>query len=173
MKAIFTVAVRAVLLRASPFLLLAALSLLLAVPLAAAADDGKDVPRGIDWVGYNEALSVGRDFDKPVFIHFTARWCKWCVKMQNETYSDPKVINYMTENFVAVKIDTEQNPALSRKYNVQSVPTLWFLDSAGKGLTSINGYVGPDNFMLVLEFIKTQAYEETDYQTWSRRHPSR
>jgi|GEM_PF-2805045 len=158
MRAIFTFTVWAV--------------LLAAVPLAMADDQKGDDLKSISWGGYNEGLAMGREFNRPVFIHFTARWCKWCVKMQNETYSDPRVISYMADHFAAVKIDTEQNPTLARKYNVESVPTLWFLDSSGKGLTSINGFVGPDKFLLVLEYIATEAYEELDYQTWARRHSS-
>jgi len=55
---------------------------------------------------------------------------------------------------------------------VDSLPTLWFLDSQGKGLTSIEGYVGPEKLLRVLEYISTKAYEEVDYNTWLRKHPS-
>jgi len=147
--------------------------LLLMIPVSAmAADQEKDDPRSITWVGYNEAMTQGRDFDKPVFLHFTAPWCSWCKKMKKETYPDPKVIRFMTDNFVAVMIDTEKLPSLARKYGVDSLPTLWFLDSQGKGLTSIEGYVGPEKLLRVLEYISTKAYEEVDYNTWLRKHPS-
>jgi len=147
--------------------------LLLMIPVSAmAADQEKDDPRSITWVGYNEGMTQGRDFDKPVFLHFTAPWCSWCKKMKKETYTDPKVIRFMTDNFVAVMIDTEKLPSLARKYGVDSLPTLWFLDSQGKGLTSIEGYVGPEKLLRVLEYISTKAYEEVDYNTWLRKHPS-
>ena len=147
--------------------------LLLMIPVSAmAADQEKDDPRSITWVGYNQGMTQGRDFDKPVFLHFTAPWCSWCKKMKKETYTDPKVIRYMTDNFVAVMIDTEKLPSLARKYAVDSLPTLWFLDSRGKGLTSIEGYVGPEKLLRVLEYISTKAYEEVDYNTWLRKHSS-
>jgi thioredoxin-related protein len=155
-----------------PFLAVILL-LLIFVSGAAVAEDAEEKLRSITWVGYNEALSVGRDFDKPVFLHFTAPWCKWCKKMQKETYTDAQVIRFMTENYAAVMINTETLPSLARKFKVESLPTLWFLDSQGKALTSIQGYVGPEKLLRVLEYVSTKAYEEVDYQTWMRKHPAR
>lgn len=163
MTAIFTPPVRLVVLAA----------LLLALPVAAAGEEDEEKIKSITWLGYNEALSQGRDFDTPVFIHFTAPWCKWCKKMQAETYTDPKVIRFMAENFAAVMVDTEKLPSLARKYQVESLPTLWFLDSQGKALTRIEGYVGPDKLLRVLEYVSTKAYDEVDYDTWVRRNKKR
>ena len=93
--------------------------------------------------------------------------------MLKETYTDPKVIRYLNENFTAVMVDTEKLPSLARKYRVEGLPTLWFLDSRGKGLTSIEGFVGPDKLLRVLKYVGTKAYEEVDYQTWVRKHSAR
>lgn len=145
------------------------LVVLLFTVTGAMAQEKEEAPESITWLGYNDALAKARDFDKPIFIHFTAPWCKWCVKMKKETYTDPQVINYMEENFVPVIVDTEKLPSLARKYNVSSLPTLWFLTSGGEGLTAIQGYVGPEKLLRVLEYIGTKAYEEVDYDTWKRR----
>lgn len=139
------------------------------VAAGAVAQEKEKAPTSITWLGYNEALGQSRDFDKPVYIHFTANWCKWCKKMEAETYRDPKVIRFMAENFSAVMVDTEKIPSLARKYRAESLPTLWFLDSQGKALTSIEGYVGPEKLLRVLEFVSTKAYEEIDYDTWVRK----
>ena len=133
------------------------------------AQENAEEFESITWLGYNEAVVAARDFDKPIFIHFTAPWCKWCVKMKKETYTDPEVIQYLEENFVSVFVDTEKLPSLARKYNVSSLPTLWFLTSGAEGLTAVQGYMGPDSFLPVLEYIGTKAYDEIDYDAWKRR----
>ena len=158
-----------------PGLLLLAVILLLGILVTGAVGDEepKEKLRTITWLGYNDALAQARDFDKPVYLHFTAKWCKWCVKMQDETYTDPRVIRYMSENFFAVKIDTENNSALARKYQAKSLPTLWFLDSQGLGLTAIEGYMGPDKLLRVLEYVSTKAYEEIGYEKWVRKYHSK
>ena len=161
-----------ILARPDRILMAVVLLLLVIVSGAAVAEDSEEQLRSINWVGYNEALATGRDFDKPVFLHFTAPWCKWCKKMQKETYTDPQVIRFLTDNYTAVMIDTEKLPSLASKYRVHSLPTLWFLDSSGKSLTSIEGYVGPDKLLRVLEYVSTKAYEEVDYKTWVRGRPA-
>mgnify|MGYP001813986258 FL=1 len=155
-------------------ILQALLLFLLAVPLTTQVageepGEGTKPPESITWVGYNEALAQARDFDKPVFIHFTAPWCKWCVKMKKETYTDQAVITYLEENYVSVIVDTEKMPSLARKYQVSSLPTLWFLNSKAEGLTAVPGYMGPDTLLPVLEYIATEAYEEIAYEAWKRR----
>ncbi len=158
--------------RPGRYILPVILLLIVSVSSAVADDQEKSDLRSIPWVGYNEGLAQAQNFDKPVFIHFTAPWCKWCKKMKQETYTDPKVIRFMDENFVAVMVDTEKLPSLARKFAVESLPTLWFLDAQGNGLTSIEGYVGSEKLLRVLEYISTKAYEKTDYKTWVRKHPS-
>ncbi len=159
--------------RPGTIILAALLLLAISVTGAVAAEESKEKLRSITWLGYNDALAQARDFDKPVYLHFTAKWCKWCVKMQDETYTDPRVIRYLSENFFAVMVDTEKLPSLARKYRATSLPTLWFLDSKGQGLTAIEGYVGADKLLRVLEYVSTKAYEEVDYQKWVRKHPSK
>jgi len=127
----------------------------------------------IEWLSFREAKSQARDQDKPVLVHFTAPWCQGCKQMKKETYTDPQVIRYVAENFKASMVDVEKLPSLARKYDVDSMPTLWFLDASGKALTSIEGIVGPEKLLRVLEFIGTKAYEETDYNSWLHSRKSR
>jgi thioredoxin-related protein len=159
--------------RTGPTFLAVILLLAVLVSVAVAGEESEEKFRSITWLGYNDALAKARDFDKPVYLHFTAKWCKWCVKMQDETYTDPRVIRFMSENFYAVMIDTEKNPALARKFGVSGLPTLWFLDSHGQGLTSVDGYMTPDTLLRILEYVSTKAYEEIDYEKWVHKHHSK
>ena len=61
-----------ILARPDRILMAVGLLLLVIVSGAAVAEDSEEKLRSINWVGYNEALATGRDFDKPVFLHFTA-----------------------------------------------------------------------------------------------------
>jgi len=140
--------------------------LLVACAAPVLAADKEETPRSIEWLSYREALNKGRDEGKPIMLHFTASWCKWCKKMKRETYTDRTVIRYMAENYAASMVDTEKLPTLAQKYQVNSLPTLWFLDAKGKALTSVPGYMGPEKLLRVLEYISTQAYESVDYDTW-------
>lgn len=132
-------------------------------PTAGAEDKARNT---IEWLSYREAVNKGRNEGRPVLLHFTADWCSWCKKMKRETYTDAKVIRFMNENMSAAMVDTEVHKSLARKYQVSSLPTLWFLDSDGKPLTAVPGYVGADKLLRIMEYISTRAYESVDYDTW-------
>jgi len=157
---------------ARPWLFLAVALVMIGHAVTAVAETPA-APESITWLSFREARSQARDQDKPVLVHFTAPWCKWCKEMKKVTYADKRVIRLVDENFKATMVDTEKLPSLARKYSVESLPTLWFLDASGRALTSIEGMVGPDKLLRVLEFIGSKAYEETDYNTWLSNRKSR
>lgn len=149
-------------------LFLAALLLMAAGGASLSAAQEDEAPASVEWLTYRAAVNKGRDEAKPVMIHFTADWCKWCKKMKKETYTDPRVKAFMAEHMSVTMVDTEEVPSLARKYNVSSLPTLWFLDAEGKPLTAVPGYVGPDKLLRIMEYISTKAYETVSYDKWVR-----
>jgi thioredoxin-related protein len=149
-------------------LLLSLAATLLAVPAVAQDDDQPD-NRWVYWQSYREAVERSQAEGIPLLLHFTARWCKWCDKMKRETYADRHVIRYLNANFAMAMVDTEKLPALARKYDVEGLPTLWFLDGGGQRLTHIPGYVSAETLLPLLEFISTGAYESSGYDKWLER----
>jgi len=138
--------------------------------LPASADEDNRV---VNWLTYREAMSAGEAQDKPILLHFTASYSALTRKMRRETYQDPQVIRYLNGNFAVAMVDIAQLPSLARKFKVESVPVLWFLDAAGKGLTSIEGEVGPAKMLRVTEYINLKIYEHTNYDTWLDKRTAR
>lgn len=58
---------------------------------------------------------------RPVIVDFHAIWCSPC-KMQSPILKE--VAGEYGEKVRIIKIDVDQNPEISGRYNVQSVPTL-------------------------------------------------
>ena len=125
----------------------------------------------IPWQSYHAALASAKADSKPVLLHFTTNWCKGGKAMKRETYGNPKVARYLQENFACGWVDTEKQTGLAKKYKVNGLPTLWFLDSRGKSLTSVDGFLGPEKMLLVLKFINTKAYESMSYEDWKENRP--
>ncbi len=104
------------------------------------------VPARINWVrNFDQALKKAKSSGKPIMIDFYTDWCGWCTKLDKDTFSDKRIRNLST-NFVCVKIDADKNKSLTQKYGVSGYPTTVFLDSSGKKIGNIGGYLPPDGY---------------------------
>ncbi|MBD3221983.1 DUF255 domain-containing protein [bacterium] len=133
--------------------------LIVLVALVQTAPAGGD----IDWRTHEQALPEAAESGKPIIIHFTAEWCSWCTKMKNETYTDPEVARLMTGDFVTAMVDSDHNPLLSWIYGVQSLPTIWILDSEGQGITRINGYKDARSFETYLTWVASGEHHSQSF----------
>lgn len=134
--------------------------------------------KGITWVNYDEGLKLANKTDKLVFIDFYTNWCKFCHKMDRETFSNQKVIDYFNDHFVAVKINAESNVKMtlpdgefsgreiSRQYGVRGYPTYWFLKSDGEKINFTSGYSPPDKFLPLLQFVGDKFYENMTFREY-------
>ena len=122
--------------------------------------------RFINWESYREATARSRAEDIPLLLHFMTDSDAYCRKMAREAYGDTKVIRYLNENFAMAMVNIEQVPAMARKYEVDGLPTLWFLDGEGKRLTHVPGIMSTERLLPLLEFIHTKAYETSGYDKW-------
>ena len=134
-----------------------------------------------DWYTYEDALTKARKEGKFVMIDFYTTWCKWCKKLDTDTYSDPRVAEAIKAGFVPVKIEAESSKTvvsemrqipmseLAEKYNVSSYPAVWFVDKDGKKAKLLNGYLPPDAFLLYLEYIKSGKYDKMEFEEYTSK----
>jgi len=118
------------------------------------------------WRSHAEAMPEAAQQNKPVIIHFTADWCSWCTKMKKQTYTDPAVAEFMRDDFVLAMVNSDENQLLSMYYGVQSLPTIWILDSEGGGITKISGYRDAKAFVKYLEWVSTDAYHTQSFEQY-------
>ena len=78
---------------------------------------------------------------KLVYVDFYTDWCTPCKMMVKDVYSDVEIGKLMNDNFVCYKINAERNngPNLAFLYEVESYPTLLFLDLKGNVIKRKNG----------------------------------
>jgi thioredoxin-related protein len=66
-------------------------------------------PEGeIAWMTWDEAVKANEKAPRKIFIDFYTDWCGWCKKMDQSTFVDPAVVEYVNKNFYAVKFNAEQ-----------------------------------------------------------------
>ncbi len=79
----------------------------------------------IAWKGnYREALQESAFRRLPILVVIGARWCKYCRKMQAETFCNPAVAARIADHFVPLLIDADQQGELVEKFKVSALPTV-------------------------------------------------
>ncbi len=89
-----------------------------------------------------QALKKAAAEKKLLFVDSYATWCGPCKQMDKKVFTDPEVINYFDTNFINIKIDvdTEEGQAIAKKYYIDEVPTLLFMNAEGKIIRRLSGY---------------------------------
>ncbi len=113
----------------------------------------------IGWLPWNNrAFQRAQQEDKPVFLSITAVWCYWCHVMEENTYADAEVAEYIRENFVPVQVDNDHRPDVNARYNVGGWPTTAFLTPHG-GYMAGATYLPPDQLLAMLREVR-RAYDD-------------
>lgn len=118
----------------------------------------------VNWYGYDEGLSLGKKNGKKIFMYFWAEWCKFCEVMEKETLTKPKVIRYLNDNFVSIKVNSDAEKAIATRYFVRGLPTMWFLGKNGEKIGYHPGYVASDMFLPYLRYIQSDKYKNMSFQ---------
>lgn len=148
---------------------------------------------GIKWVSIEEAEKLNKTAPKKIMIDLYTDWCSWCKVLDQKTYSDPKVYEYVNTNFYAVKLNAEQkesvvfqgktyalNPALGKvgvnqlAYDLGNsngrigYPTIVFLDEKLVKLETDAGYKEVPAMLSKLKFYGDNNYKTMNWQQYQQ-----
>lgn len=163
---------------------------MLVVPVWGIAQDNV---QKINWMTFEEAVRLNDTLPKKIFIDVFTDWCGWCKKMDQTTFCNQEVVEYMNENYYAVKFNAENNDTINfggysyinesgkdgRKGTHQlaiallqdrmSYPSYVFLNEKNQLLTVARGYMEAKNFIPVLKYISTDAYLNENFQDYIKK----
>lgn len=141
--------------------------MLLLIPAISQAEEVK-----VKWLALDRALQEAGEEKKPVLIDFYADWCGYCKKMKRETYGNRLVIERINKMFKAVSVNIEgrkefvingkkvSESRFADGFNVTSTPTTWFLKTNGDLIKGIPGYMEPEEFLQILNYVGEGWYEK-------------
>ena len=127
--------------------------IILGVAIYALIPSGK---QSIDWKAYSPSIAAASvQNSKGTIIDFYADWCIPCKELEASTFSDPKVIA-VSKDYNAYKANMTKSlspdvQALRDKYSIVGVPTVLILNSQGKEVKRITGYIDANEFLKMLK----------------------
>lgn len=111
------------------------------------SDEKNSYLGGMVWTNsLDEGLAAAQEQHKPVMVYFWAVWCQYCEKFETQTLHDSRVTESLTNDFILVAIDLDENKEVPRKFGVSYPPLELFLDEYGNEITRVPGYVDADRF---------------------------
>lgn len=88
-----------------------------------------------------------------VLMEFTADWCVFCKKMEKNTFSDADVTERISGNFVAVKVDADQNKDLVKDLGIKGLPAILIVSPDLKVIERISGFQTPEALIPKLDAV--------------------
>lgn len=111
---------------------------------------------------YDEALANAKQNSKPIFVDCFADWCAWCHKLDKEVYTDLKFETFL-QGFIPLRLNVEDRADGSRvaaSYGVDSLPSILILDTDGKLLNRIGGFMDAKDLMNEINTIQDLVKDE-------------
>jgi thioredoxin-related protein len=148
----------------------------------------------VKWLTIEEAVEKSKTEKRKIFVDVYTDWCGWCKVMDKNTFSEPKVARILNEKFYPVKFNAEQRQDVvlnghtykfitveNRGYhelaaallnNQLSYPTVVFLDDNFNMIQPLPGYLKPEEFHPVIEFIGGDHYKKSKWNDWRAQYQS-
>lgn len=102
-------------------------------------------------VSLDKALAMAANQKRIVFVDICAVWCGACKKLDEDTWSNGKVIDLLKKKTIPIKLDADKEKSIIDKYKIKAYPTLLLLNSDGSILGSMVGYQIPTQFIKIFQ----------------------
>ncbi|KAA5536559.1 DUF255 domain-containing protein [Taibaiella lutea] len=140
----------------------------------------------IHWMTFEQAEAKMKEKPKKVIVDVYTTWCGWCKRLDKEVYTNDSLIDFVNENYYAVKFDAEQKTPINfvgRVWNYSaekrsnelavallkgsmSFPTTVFMDEGFKEAQPVPGYLPLYQMEGILKYFAGNYNHTKEYNEW-------
>ena len=134
--------------------------------------------KDLSWKKFDAGIAEAKKSGKMILIDVYTDWCKWCKTMDTVTYKDKKVSEYLSKNFVLIKLNAEANERIfyagkkmspgefAQSMRIDGYPATLFMKKNGEPITILPGFSEPKMFIHVLGFISGSHFEKKSFDQY-------
>ena len=112
--------------------------------------------------GYTHGFGEAREAGKPMLVFFTAPDCIFSRAMAEETFSD-ETVAALSRQFVCIRVDAEDEPAVCEEFRVDAYPTVQFMSPRGIPMNRFTGKRSPEQLAVQMRAALEAIAFRTDY----------
>lgn len=117
--------------------------------------------REIPWQEWGEGvLREAEESDRPLFLSVVTAWSTAAMRMDEGAYSDQRVIDLLSTQFVAVRADADERPDIALRY-ATAIPAAAFLTPEGDPIALLDG-LDADAFVRTANEVLSEWYRERE-----------
>ncbi len=146
----------------------------------------------INWMTWEEAVKAQGEEPKKLLINVYTGWCRWCKRMDETTFQQPQIAEYLNQYFYPVKFDAEQKGSLEYKGDVfkyvksgnkgyhelaaqllrgrLSFPSIVFIDEDMEVIQALPGFKSPEEFEQIITYFAQDYYKSTPWTSYLKSY---
>ena len=136
----------------------------------------------LKWKTFDAGFAEAKKSNKKIMVDIYTDWCGWCKRLDKDTYSNGKVMDYLSSQYVVIKLNAESKNKVTfkdKEYSEAGIaqalgatgyPTIVFFESSGEPITSIPGYVDAERFLPVITFIGDGLYKSMTWEEYQKKN---
>jgi thioredoxin-related protein len=163
---------------------------------------GVSAQSAVKWMTFEEAVAAQEKKPKKILIDVYTTWCGPCKMLDAQTFSDPKIADYINKNYYPVKFNAESNETVTFKGNTFTnpsfdpnktggrngthqfthavapvegriaYPTIVYMDEEFNILSPVQGFYKPVQIEPILKFFGENSYKSTTWEEYQKTFKS-
>ena len=148
----------------------------------------------IQWLTWEDAQARNAQEPRKFMVDVYTQWCGWCKKMDKATFEEPKISEYINQNYYPVKFDAETKEditfnnrvykyvrsstsgynelAVELTFGKLSYPTIVFLDEKMTVIQPIPGYKDPQSLDKIMKYFAEDYYKTIPWKKYEEMYIS-
>ncbi|MEA5404945.1 DUF255 domain-containing protein [Arcicella sp. DC2W] len=140
----------------------------------------------INWMTLEQAFAATEKEPRKILVDVYTGWCGWCKVMDQKTFTDEKVVEFVNQKYYAVKLDAEMKDTLrigkqqyiwENGYNQAGVallqgkmsfPTIVYLDEKFNMIQPVAGYQDAKQFHQIITFFGDDYYRKGEWDKFQK-----